>query len=94
MVAFLGNNPKGDAFDFAKFKVGGGKMASPDLGIKGKKTEVNGGGGQIKNINQTINKLVEKIEINVNKASDIDLRRLKEDILKTLLDVSNDFNYQ
>ncbi len=86
-----------DPFAYAKKAVGGGakpKPSSPDLGLKSRTNEVKGGGGQIKNINQHIGKLVEKIEINVNRANEVDLRKLKDDVLSALLNVSNDFNYQ
>jgi hypothetical protein len=69
-----------------------GRQKRQDLSNIGKANSISGGEGvQIKNINQTINKLVEKIEIHTT-GEKVDYRRVKDEVLQALMDASNDFN--
>jgi hypothetical protein len=52
------------------------------------------GGGNIKNINIRIDKLVEKIENNFGSGNDMDARKIKEIVTLALIDATNDFNRQ
>jgi hypothetical protein len=71
------------------------KKQKLDLGVDKKEGKITGSGANVKNINQTINKLVEKVEIHVTNATGkIDLRELQEVVTKVLLGSANDFNYQ
>lgn len=90
---FKKNNPLATGFDFAKNAVGGGKKM--DLGVDKKEGKITGSGANVKNINQTIHKLVEKVEIHVtNVAGKLDLRELQEQVTRALMGSANDFNYQ
>jgi hypothetical protein len=92
MSKYLLDKPNATAFDFAKFKVGA--KESPDLGIgkKGKGTDV--GGNHLKNINVNIQKLVEKIEIRIEKGGTEGYEKVKEMVTRALIDATNDFQYQ
>jgi hypothetical protein len=90
-------NPKNNAV--AILDENGAKTASKsrklDLGVDKKEAKITGDRSNVKNINQTIGKLVEKVEINItNSNGRIDLRELREQITRILLSSTNDFNYQ
>jgi hypothetical protein len=89
---FKKNNPLATGFDFAKNAVGGGKKM--DLGVDKKEGKITGNSNS-KHINISIAKLVEKVEIHVANASDKNgFREMKDAIVRTLLEATNDVNYQ
>ena len=71
-----------------------GKKRKSHLGGIGKAQSIEGGGGQIKNINIRIDKLVEKVENNFQNGNQMDERKIREAVTRALIDGVNDFNRQ
>ena len=70
------------------------KKKGSDLGGIGKAQSIEGGGGQIKNINIRIDKLVETVQNNFQSGGQMDERKIREVVTRALVDGVNDFNRQ
>jgi hypothetical protein len=72
----------------------GTKRGQMGAGGVARSTDVKGGGGQIKNINIRIDKLVDKIENHFSSGNQFDERKIREAVKNALIAGVNDFNYQ
>lgn len=70
------------------------KKRSGDVSRIGKAQSIDGGGGQIKNINIRIDKLVETVQNNFQSGGQMDERKIREAVTRALVDGVNDFNRQ
>ncbi|MBL7813407.1 MAG: hypothetical protein JNL70_00275 [Saprospiraceae bacterium] len=93
MARYYNGGASTDPFKFAKNAVGGGKKL--DLGVDKKEGKITGSGANVKNINVSIARLVEKIEIHVANATDKSgYKEIRELVARALIDATNDINYQ
>lgn len=72
----------------------GKKRGGGGLDSVGKAQSIEGGGGQIKNINIHIDKLVETVQNNFQSGGQMDERKIREAVTRALVDGVNDFNRQ